>query len=356
MAPARETYERIQQASQLIIQHLTRFTRDYIPSPESLKALISYRTQIQEQSKKAEGIYRKYTEPYNLEFQSETTRINQERQRESSAAKAAFQNKPGGLLPNDPVLQKSEQELEKKYSALLEELQQNIQRKNLDIDSPELESIELEINKKIDQVHELERALKGQELLQKTQQGLASHRLTFELASTNHRRVSWLVASVLLVILFSGAFILYKYFVINKIELPQGLSPGDLRFSVILMLFASGLSGKLAFLIAWGAALRYLADLYKRNSMQSVLYKDRSMALDIVEILLAITPQLEQKKELLATLSTGYLDFEQNAFHHSSTEKGNDGEIHVKQLKDAVDTIKPLFDSLRGALEKEKTK
>ena len=247
-------------------------------------------------------------------------------------------------------------EINRKFQREEAKAKEDLLTKHLSIENQELTEIDNRLNQLVDQVLEIDRALKGQEAIQKTQQGLTNHKEIFQQASAYHSKTAWIIVVILLVILGSGGLGLYCFFVKGHNDASFIFMNKDAPTSVLVMILASGLTAKLAFLLIWGAVLKYLSELYKKNAMQAVLYKDRSMALDIVESLLAISPQLEQKKEILRVLSDGYLDFEKSAFHLKPGESNKNEDITIGKLKETVDTIKPLIDSFKGVLDKDKVK
>ncbi|REG32228.1 hypothetical protein ATI61_105556 [Archangium gephyra] len=106
-------------------------------------------------------------------------------------------------------------------------------------------------------------------------------------------------------------------------------------------------------LVAW--ALRYVGNLHRAHSEQSVIYQDRRAALGIIQSMINSATESDQRREMLKLLAERYLDFEQSAFRtrpHSPANKGDILDREIKHVKDAVDAVKPLFDSVGKIAEK----
>jgi hypothetical protein len=110
--------------------------------------------------------------------------------------------------------------------------------------------------------------------------------------------------------------------------------------------------------LSLGVALKYLADLHRAHSEQAIIYCDRKAALGIAEVLLKATPELEQKRALLKTLADVYLKFEDSAFL-ARRPRADDSELDVdkqiKRVKDGVEALKPILDTISKAADKGKS-
>jgi hypothetical protein len=116
-------------------------------------------------------------------------------------------------------------------------------------------------------------------------------------------------------------------------------------------------TGRIAILVFLGLALKYLADLHRAHSEQAIIYCDRKAALSVAQVLLASTPELEQKRAVLKTIADIYLNFENSAFvarRPKPSEPGADVDAQIKRMKDVVEGIKPILDAIGKAADKGK--
>jgi hypothetical protein len=108
-------------------------------------------------------------------------------------------------------------------------------------------------------------------------------------------------------------------------------------------------TGRLAILLFLAWAVKYLADLHRAHSEQAIIYRDRRAALGVAELLLNATPELQQKREILKTLTEVYLDLERTAFvrkpqHEVASPESFDSQ--VKRMKEAVGVVEPILDAV----------
>lgn len=107
--------------------------------------------------------------------------------------------------------------------------------------------------------------------------------------------------------------LIYVLFVAVKPTAPE-TNPNTPQTLIIIEQLVPIATGRLALLILAGFALKYLWKLHTVHAEQSVIYRDRLAALGIAESLLKATPELEQRREMLKSLTSVYLDFDESAF------------------------------------------
>ena len=108
--------------------------------------------------------------------------------------------------------------------------------------------------------------------------------------------------------------------------------------------------GRLAILLFCAFGLRYLAQLHNSHSEQAIIYRDRKAALGVIQNLLNLGLSIEQRRSLLETLTTGYLNFESNAFHVSikkPTPENEESGDNIKTLKGFIEVVRPLLETLK---------
>lgn len=120
-------------------------------------------------------------------------------------------------------------------------------------------------------------------------------------------------------------------------------------------------TGRLALLVLAGFALKYLWKLHTVHAEQSVIYRDRLAALGIAESLLKATPELEQRREMLKSLTNVYLDFDESAFgkHRKDTEHIEDqGSVdgQIKRLSKVTEAVASLLDPVAKLLDRARDK
>lgn len=221
--------------------------------------------------------------------------------------------------------------------------------------APSVDEIERELSEHLDRVGALEKDIEreakiGEELRQVTKADFESKSKDFEAAETFHRsqarRLFWAILGVASV----SIGVIYYLFILNQV--PAASVPGEATIVAVERMVFFGV-GRVALLFFFAWAIRYLADLHRSHSEQSVIYRDRKAALGVAQNILNASPRLVQKQELLRTLAVGYLDFEQNAFRAGRKTPGTGvGDEELKMIEGIVNAIRPLVDSLKDIAKK----
>ncbi|WP_147443293.1 hypothetical protein [Corallococcus sp. AB011P] len=174
-----------------------------------------------------------------------------------------------------------------------------------------------------------------------------------EAANFHQNQASWMLVSMAIIALtlITGIYILF----IHWPALPTPPSAGS-AYRIPIDQIVLLVTGRIAFLLLAGWALKYVAELHRSHAEQAVIYRDRKAALGIAEAMLAASPGDDQQRELLRMLADGYLNFEQSAFrrHHSAATKEPAIDVQIKRLKDAVEAVRPLLEPVAKAYEKAK--
>ncbi len=352
MSNAQEVMQEITEISGYIVRSVDRFISGQIISPENYKKLNTVKATANSALKRAQKIWGIITGPYQIllnsarqeieaEFQSKHNRIQIEHQQRAQQAG----NNPQAANVFAQEHNEKVQALQQERNAKLQLKTEELETKHLKIESKELSALLQEFEVILNQLVETEKSIKGEEVTTKAAQSFGSNKESFDNAVSYHKSMATIVLCILISLLVAGASMLYLFFVKwnRPAELPALPSTGAL-----IVALATTLSGKIAFLLVWAWILRHLASLHEVHSEQAVIYNDRSVSLSIAENLLLAAPQLEQKTALLNTLAKGYLDIEKNAFRSANSLRKNDeGSAQLGLVKELVDTVKPLLESLR---------
>jgi hypothetical protein len=254
--------------------------------------------------------------------------------------------------------------------------------------SESLQAAEVEMQGLLDRAGTLEKEIAtgaSVELMQKAQATFRDKTGDFSEAEKHHEAQARLMFGAMFLVLILSAFAIYQLFVKPQVQgssaadlsapkaatnpaapaegrLMQGKSGEDtdgtptrtmLNVERIVLLA----TGRIAILLFLAWALKYLAELHRAHSEQAIIYRDRKAALGVAELLLNATPEIEQKREMLKSLTTVYLHVSDSAFiqrRPNPAEADADFDRQVKRLKQAVDAVKPVLEIAGKATEKAK--
>lgn len=239
----------------------------------------------------------------------------------------------------------------------LEESARNDQNVGMDQPHEGLRDLREEVMALLDRSSAIERELTTKETLRTAVEADTAQREDdFARAESVHRRQAFIMLLAMLgIITLAVAVVILLFFVFAQ---PPALASGPAeaagRWAVAEQVVLVGI-GRLAilFFAAWG--LKYTGSLHRMHAEQAVIYCDRRAALGVMRTILDATPSTEQRREVLKLLAESYLNFEQSAFRTKPGEansRGDDGEATT--VKQAVETLRPVVDVLKGLLDKGK--
>lgn len=272
-------------------------------------------------------------------------------------------------IANDPTVDKAEREkaelrrrqIDRETPLLQEALSQINNKSNiesskiLEQETNAFDGLIAETGGYLDEASAMLRGLDATEKVREVVKAdFATKAESFLEAATFHRgQAGWMLASMVVVVLAvtGGIYMLFLRWPAAPTPLSSG-SPSQFGVDQIVLF----VTGRIAFLVLAGWALKYFADLHRAHAEQAVIYRDRKAALGIAEAILAASTGAEQQRELLKMLADGYLNFEQSAFRrhskHDAKEFGID--VQLRRLKEAVEAVKPLLDPVAKAANKSK--
>lgn len=352
MSDAQSITQEINNMHAYIVRSVDRFINQQTISTENYRKLSKIKTDASNIIRSSQKIWEILTTPHNLEIQASQRMIEAEYQPRNQQLQSEYQLRSQQTQNNSVLQSQVQQEYQTKQQALelekrakIQLKNEEIEKKNLKVESKELASLLQELESVLNLFVETEKSIKGEEITKKAAQDFAANKDNFDKAASYHKKMAVTILAVLALVLVGGIMVLYFFFAkSNRIpDLPTTPSLG-----LLIAILTTTLSGKIAFLLVWAWTLRYIANLHSIHSEQAVIYNDRSVSLSIAENLLVAAPQLEQKTSLLNTLAKGYLDIEKNAFRsEGGTKKNGETATQLGLLKELVDTVKPLLESLR---------
>lgn len=224
---------------------------------------------------------------------------------------------------------------------------------------------ELEMQSLLDRAGELEKAIASGanvELIQKATATFSGKTEDFSEAEKHHKTQAWIMFVAMFLVLILSAVAVYFLFISFHMPLEPTAASGEAASTSKTVLHIEQIvvlaTGRIAILLFLAWALKYLADLHRAHSEQAVIYRDRKAALGVAELLLNATPELEQKREMLRTLTTVYLTFHDSAFvtrRLNAKDEEVSLDVQIKRMKETVEAVKPVLDAVGKASEKSKS-
>lgn len=196
----------------------------------------------------------------------------------------------------------------------------------------------------------------GAILIQEAQSSFDNDAKSFETAEAFHRsqarRLFWTMIAV-----GGGICVLIYGLFIARPPMAPAPTPGISQSVVVIEHVVLVATGRVALLVMFGFALKYLAALHRTHAEQSVIYRDRLAALGIAANLLKATPELNQRRELLKSLANVYLDFDESAFarhrrERAASEEREDVDHQIKRLKMMTEAVAPILEPVGRAIDK----
>lgn len=360
MPSAQETHENIGHIRKAATDCLARCRTYPSPSHERLDRILRIEAAIKTTTTKTQTTYSELIAPAHRrpnELNEQYRSIHEDINKIQQEINSTQDNKQRAELQQKiKTLQQTTQNIQTQLSGA----QTHAAREQIAIlarPSAALEEIEQDLRKLLDEAGTLEKDIDkesriGEELRQITKADFESKSNEFEEASTFHRsqarRIYW---AILAMVLAAGAAIYYLFI---HTQIPTNAPPGEAATASLERMIFFGL-GRIALLFFSAWVIKYLSELHRSHSEQSVIYRDRKAALGVAQSMLNAAPELAQKQELLRTLAVGYLDFDQNAFRSRRlTAHAENATDDTKRLKDLIYTVRPLLDSLKGMVERPK--
>lgn len=180
----------------------------------------------------------------------------------------------------------------------------------------------------------------------------------FSDAENYHRRQAHFMLGAMSAVLLVAATAIYYLFIVPSLLVVTGDATGTKPLeATVSTLFevekiAVLATGRVAilFFLAW--TVKYVAGLHRSHSEQAIVYRDRRAALGVAELLLNATPELDQKRNMLQTLTEAYLTIDQSrrAASTDSSETSSAGDARkesIIQLKELLQTFEPILDVVR---------
>jgi hypothetical protein len=268
---------------------------------------------------------------------------------EAAAYRKTFQIESGRLQEEISRLSAAQKDYQHKLNMLMQQAEA-AERDLVAAESPTIQQAEADMRALLDSVGNLERDIEKdnqivQQLREVTKADFESKQKEFDESATFHRIQARNMLYVIgLITVLSVGTIVFLFIVFPTFWKSEG--------DGIERAISIGL-GRIAVLFFFAWALKYVADLHRSHAEQSVIYRDRKAALGVAQNMLNASPDLQHQQELLRTLAIGYLDFQHNAFRSRGAVSAGDSDI--KHLKDVVDTVRPLVDSLKDIVGKPKS-
>jgi hypothetical protein len=274
------------------------------------------------------------------------------------------QAKTSTLTAERTELQAQVNELANRGRKQQEQLNAEIARARAERAPEELVLAEAEMASVLDRAGVLERQIASGanlELVKEAKTAFRDKTGDFSDAESYHRRQAHsMLAVMLLVSVVAGVAIYYLFVAHAPPPASAGQAPPEAGLGTLVAIERAVVlaTGRVAILLFLAWTVRYLAGLHSAHSEQAIVYRDRRAALGVAELLLNATPELDQKREMLRTLTGAYLTIDRKTFGAASAttsvaaarESGSgsgSGTDYREQLKELLRTVEPLLDLVR---------
>jgi hypothetical protein len=228
--------------------------------------------------------------------------------------------------------------------------------------SQRLQDADIAMQNVLDQAGELERQIAtgaNLELVQKATATFQAKTEDFSDAEKYHRAQArfmfWatvaigLIFAAVVCVLFVGVPFPASWFDVGTEPVRPDTPPAPVHSDSVVMVerLVTLATGRLAVLFFFAWTIRYLADLHRAHAEQAIIYRDRRAALGVAELILNATPELDQKRKMLGTLTDVYLKFDNSAFvaRRPPAKAGrSSSQQAIKHLKDVVTAVEPIIE------------
>lgn len=168
----------------------------------------------------------------------------------------------------------------------------------------------------------------------------------FETISSQHQRTSYIaLALIVLLTIVAAGCLLYAYSDYSANSIPQ--KPIEISIFITARL-------SMALLFTW--TIGYLSRIRATHQKQATLYKDRKLALGIIQALIYQIKDSRKAEEIADKVMTGYLDFNRSGFE---SENGNSPASDLiggmKQLGETLTSMMPVAKAARELIAPHKS-